>query len=267
MQDLTWWQAVGLLLSAVAAGFGGRLLGLMLHRLLYRRLLLSSAMRDDRFVLRLGEPLEVMGVVIVWQVLVTMFGLPNDVLAFCRGIGHIGLLLAVAWAGARGIDVLFERFAPRWVTEQRSARALLPLARRIGKAAIVVVIGLMALARMGFAIGPLLVLFAIVGAALALAAVRPLENVLAAYAIMSDHGIREGDTVRLEGNVSGTIESIGLYSTRIRTADTSFVIVPNRRLADAQIERTLARMATKPLGRVSHSPTGPFQPTTTGGLS
>ena len=265
MQDLTWWQAIGLLLAAVAAGFGGRLLGLSLHRLLYRRLLLSSVMRDDRFILRLGEPLEVMGVVVVWQVLISFFGLPGDVLAFCRGVGHIGLLLAIAWAGARGIDVLFERFAPRWVTEQRSARALLPLARRIGKTAILVVIGLMALSRIGFAIGPLLVLFAIVGAALALAAVRPLENVLSAYAIMSDHGIREGDTVKLDSHVSGTIESIGLYSTRIRTSESSFVIVPNRRLADAQIERTFARTATKPMGHVSHTTTGPLQQT--GGLS
>lgn len=258
MQDLTWWQALGLLLSAVAAGFGGRLLGALIHRLLYRRLLLSSVMRDDRFILRLGEPLAVFGVIVVWQVLVSVFGLPGDVLAFCRGVGHIGLLLAIAWAAARGVDVLFERFAPRWVTEQRSARALLPLARRIGKTAILVVIALMGLARIGFAIGPLLVLFAIVGAALALAAVRPLENVLSAYAIMSDHGIREGDAVKLDSHVSGTIESIGLYSTRIRTGESSFVIVPNRRLADAQIERTLPRTSTQPM-HVSHSTTGPLQ--------
>jgi MscS family membrane protein len=265
MQDLTWWQGLGLLLAAVAAFFGGQFIGTAIHRVIYRRVLMATDPHDERFLLRLGGPLQALASVGLWQVFVTFFDLARDVLGFCRAIGHVGLLAAIAWGVIRGLDVVLDLFAPRWMTNQQAARSLVPLASRIAKVVVGGVITLMALDRLGFAIGPLLVLFAIVGAALALAAVRPLENVLSAYALMSDHGIREGDSVRLDARISGVIESIGLYSTRIRTADSSQVIVPNRRLADAEIERAFHRTVTRPLGVVS--PTNGHTQTTRESLS
>jgi len=128
-----------------------------------------------------------------------------------------------------------------------------------------VLIGVMVLARLGYSIGPLLVLLAIVGAAMALASHRPLENVLAAYAILGDHGVREGDTVRLDNGVIGDIEQISLYSTRIRTGEGSYVIVPNRKLADAQIERSVVRPATRAHAAVP--PPNAMRSTSPGGLS
>jgi MscS family membrane protein len=189
------------------------------------------------------------------------------VITFCRAVGHIGLLLALGWGAMRMIDTGVETLSmrSRWITNQRASQALLPLARRITKIVLGVLIGVMILARLGYSVGPLLVLIAIVGAAAALASHRPLENVLAAYAILGDHGIREGDTVRLDSGVVGDIELIGLYSTRIRTGEGSYVIVPNRKLADAQIERSVVRPET----RVHPAVPPPTLATTTspGGLS
>jgi MscS family membrane protein len=190
------------------------------------------------------------------------------VLAFCRAVGHIGLLVALGWAALRMIDAGVESIAvrSRWITNQRASQALLPLARRIAKIVLGVLIGVMILARLGYSVGPLLVLLAIVGAAVALASHRPLENVLAAYAILGDHGIREGDTVRLDSGVVGDIEAIGLYSTRIRVGEGSYVIVPNRKLADAQIERSVVRPATRAHAAVP-PPNGLSRTTSPGGLS
>jgi MscS family membrane protein len=247
MQDLTWWQSIGLLLAAAVAFVGGRFLGAYLHGVLYRRVLMATpaaSPTDDRFVHRLAPPIELLVGVVLWQVLISLFSLRPEIFAFCRAAGHVGLLVAVAWSALRGIDTIFEVFAPRWVTHQRAARSLLPLARRIAKSVIAVVIAIMVLSRLGFSTGPLLVLFAIVGGALALASVRPLENVLSAYALLGDHGLREGDRVCLDNGVTGVIEAIGLYSTRIRTAASSYLIVPNRKLADLQIERAFHRPAT-----------------------
>ena len=71
---------------------------------------------------------------------------------------------------------------------------------------------------------------------------------------------REGDIIRLDARVSGVIESIGLYSTRILTADNTHVIVPNRRLADAEIERAFQRPPTQPHAAVP-PPSGVYQTT------
>jgi small-conductance mechanosensitive channel len=267
MLDLTWWQALALAGTAAVAIFGGRLLGNRAHAALYRRLLITPTHLDDRLLLRLQGPAEAVGIVIVWQVLVSFGDYPASVLAFCREVGHVGLLVAIGWAAIRLIDAGVETLAirSRWITSQRASQALLPLARRITKVVLAVVIGVMVLARLGYSVGPLLVVIAIVGAALALAAHRPLENVFAAYAILGDHGIREGDTVRLDTGVGGVIEAIGVYSTRIRIDGGACVIVPNRKLADAQIERSLVRPVTRAVG-TARPPHGPRQ-TSPGGFS
>lgn len=246
MLDLSWWQVFALLGSAVVSVVGGRILGAWLHRALYRRVLLTRSQLEDRLFLRLEGPFAALGVVTVWHVLLSFGAYPPSVIEFCRGVGHVGLLLTLGWAAMRTIDTASEVLAmrSRWITNQRLSQALVPLARRIAKIVLAVLIAVMILARLGYAVGPLLVLLAIVGAALALASHRPLENVLAAYAILGDHGIREGDTVRLDSGVIGDIEAIGLYSTRLRTGEASYVIVPNRKLADAQIERSVVRPAT-----------------------
>jgi MscS family membrane protein len=247
MLDLTWWQVLALVGSAAIAIFGGKLVGDGAHRALYRRTLMTRSSTDDQFVLRLKGPLEAFSAVVLWQVLISFVEYPASVIEFCRGVGHIGLLVAIGWGALRLIDTAVDSIAirSRWISNQRASQALLPLARRIAKVVIGVLISVMVLARLGYSVGPLLVLLAIVGAALALASHRPLENVLAAYAILGDHGIREGDTVSLDSGVVGDIEAIGMYSTRIRTGEGSYVIVPNRKLADAQIERSVVRPATR----------------------
>ena len=264
MLDLTWWQALALVGSAAAAVFGGRLLGAWAHRVLYRRVLLARSSVDDTLVLRLLGPCEAIGAVIVWQLLIGFGDYPPSVVAFCRNVGHIGLLLAIGWGAVRLIDTVVEILAHRskWLTNQRASQTLVPLARRITKVVLGVVVGVMILSRLGYEVGPLLVLFAIVGGAVAIAARHPLENVLAAYAIIGDHGIREGDAIRLEGIV-GVIDVIGMHSTRIKTNEGSYVILPNRKLADAQIERSAPRPNTRPLAVVPP----PTQSTRAGGLS
>lgn len=266
MLDLTWWQVFALLACAGLSVVGGRMLGGALHRALYRRVLLTRTRVDDRFFLRVEAPFALGGIVLVWQVLVSLVDLPPSVLAFCRNVGHIGLLVALGWAAMRTIDTGVEHIGShsKWIADQRLSQSLLPLARRIAKIVIGVLVAVMVLARMGYAVGPLLVVLAICGASIALAAHRPLENVLAAYAILGDHGIREGDHVTLDFGVTGTIELIGLYSTRIMTPSGAHVIVPNRRLADAQIERAVQR-TTRPLAAVPAP--GGDHPRTAGGLT
>jgi MscS family membrane protein len=267
MLDLTWWQVLSLVGTAAVAVLGGRLLRIWLHRVLYRRVLVARSRFDDRFVLRLEGPAQAIAIVVAWQLLVSFVAYPPSVIAFARAVGHIGLLVALAWGALRMIDVGVELLAlrSRWIASHRASQALLPLARRGAQVVLAVTIGGMILAQIGYAVAPLLVLLAIVGAAVALASHRPLENLIAAYAMLGEHGIREGDSVRLDSGVAGKIDVVGLYSTRIRTDEGSYVFVPNRKLADAQIEREVVRPTTAP--RAAVSPPSSLSTTSPGGLS
>ena len=56
-----------------------------------------------------------------------------------------------------------------------------------------------------------------------------------AFAIAGDRPFKVGDFVRADG-AEGTVEAIGLRSTRLRTLDRTVVTIPNGKLADARIE-------------------------------
>ena len=68
------------------------------------------------------------------------------------------------------------------------------------------------------------------GIAIAFAATKTLENLFGTVTIVTDKPIRVGDTFQA-GTTEGTIESIGLRSTRIRTSDRTLVTIPNGQLA------------------------------------
>jgi MscS family membrane protein len=78
------------------------------------------------------------------------------------------------------------------------------------------------------------------GIAVALAAQKTLENVIGGLSLIFDRAVRVGDFLKL-GESFGTVDSIGLRSTRIRTLDRTMLSVPNGQIANATIETMSAR--------------------------
>ena len=78
------------------------------------------------------------------------------------------------------------------------------------------------------------------GVAVALGAQKTFEKLLGSVAISIDRPFRVGDWIESEG-MAGTVEEIGLRSTRIRTFGRTVITIPNGRLADQRIERHTAR--------------------------
>lgn len=102
---------------------------------------------------------------------------------------------------------------------------------------IIMIIGLLLLLRAAFAfdLGKLLTGLSIVGAALALSAKESLENLIASFIIFFDKPFYVGDTLKVNA-VTGTVERIGLRSTRIRTTDKTLVTVPNKQMVDSIVD-------------------------------
>jgi MscS family membrane protein len=78
------------------------------------------------------------------------------------------------------------------------------------------------------------------GIAVALAAQKTLENVIAGASLIFDQAVRVGDFLKM-GEVQGTVEHVGLRSTRIRTLDRTVVSVPNGQIANVSLETISAR--------------------------
>ena len=78
------------------------------------------------------------------------------------------------------------------------------------------------------------------GIAVALAAQKTLENVIGGISLIADQAVRVGDFLNL-GDVQGTVEDVGLRSTRIRTLDRTVVSLPNGQIAGMRLETLSVR--------------------------
>lgn len=67
------------------------------------------------------------------------------------------------------------------------------------------------------------------GIAIALAGKETVENLFAAFTILTDKPFQTGEMIKL-GDFEGTVERIGFRSTRVRNADGSMYIIPNQML-------------------------------------
>jgi MscS family membrane protein len=96
------------------------------------------------------------------------------------------------------------------------------------------------LSLLGYPVASLVAGLGIGGLAVALAAQKTVENLFGAFSIGVDQPFREGDFVKIEDFV-GTVEAVGLRSSRFRTLDRTVITIPNGRLADMRLESFTAR--------------------------
>ncbi|HEY9342648.1 MAG TPA: mechanosensitive ion channel domain-containing protein [Hanamia sp.] len=107
---------------------------------------------------------------------------------------------------------------------------------------IIIIFGIIFILKYSFRldIGNLLTGLSIVGAALALSARESLENLIASFVIFFDKPFETGDVVKVK-DITGTVERIGLRSTRIRTNEKSLVTVPNKQMVDSVLDNWSSR--------------------------
>jgi len=105
---------------------------------------------------------------------------------------------------------------------------------------IVIVALLVWLENVGFNITTLLAGLGVGGVAVALALQKPLEDILGALSLYTQQPVRIGDFCKI-GEQLGTVEEIGLRTTRLRTLANSLVAIPNAKLVTEQIDNYSAR--------------------------
>ncbi len=131
-------------------------------------------------------------------------------------------------------------FTRRFPPSQAGVTSLLRIVRRAADV-VVLFLGLFAFLHL-FAIDatPALAGLGVGGIAVALAAQKTLENVVAGASLIFDKAVRVGDTLKIDTTV-GVVEHIGLRSTWIRTLDRTMVSIPNSQIANATVETLSVR--------------------------
>ncbi len=229
------WQWAGLLLIAIVGVVADRVtrytLGVWMRRLLRR------AVRGlDRETADLNRPIGILVMAAIWSTLLRALDLPLDALNALVVATRFIMAAAGVWAAYRLVDLLaayFGGLAAR--TDSTLDDLLVPLLRRALKL-VVVAFGVLFVAQnLDINVSSLLAGLGIGGIAFALAAKDTVENLFGSVTVLTDRPFKIGDWIKI-GDLEGTVEELGLRSTRIRTFYNSLITVPNSSLVRASVD-------------------------------
>jgi len=233
---IEYWQWIAIALL-IFAGFIVDQIFRNILRNIWRRIAHRRGQGTSKEILgKAVRPFGIFAGALVWLAALPLLGLPPTAANILLIAIRVVLMLAGVWAAYRVTDLLadfLERQAGR--TRTKLDDLLIPLARKTGKV-LVTVFGLIYIAEsFDVQILPLLTGLGIGGLAFAFAAKDTIENFFGSVAVILDQPFEVGDWVVIEG-AEGTVEELGLRSTRIRTFYDSQITIPNSTLVRTRVD-------------------------------
>lgn len=240
-QGLLWWQWLAMPLVLALAWVLGRLLSGVTRSIFLRLASKSRATWDDQLVQNLSRPLTVAWGIALFAAFSHFLWLSEAGANFIDRALAAAIFVVFFWALLRAIDTVHGAVVDSpWALARPGSRALFPLMSRVAKVVVLCIAVVATLSELGYPVASLIAGLGIGGLAFALAAQKTVENLFGAFSLGVDQPFREGDFVRVEDFV-GTVETIGLRSTRFRTLDRTLVSLPNGKLAEMRVENFAPR--------------------------
>ena len=166
--------------------------------------------------------------------------LPTRALAVGRVLGTIALFLQIAIWGNGLITFWFRNYAERKADTDLSSRTTVAAFSFVARLILWIMLALLALSALGYDIRTLIAGLGVGGIAIALAVQNVLGDLFAALAIVLDKPFVVGDAISVD-TMTGTVENIGLKTTRIRSVNGEQLIFSNADLLKSRI-RNFKRM-------------------------
>ena len=224
----TQWIVVGLI---ILAGFFAQLIS---KSILARFLLLGN--RGAHLEKKLSKAVGLTAAGLVWHFGLKALPVDSGLFEIPLYGSKVFLIFAATLAGFRSIDVLgFWAAKKAGRTDSTLDDILVPLGRKALKL-LVVAVGIVNLATiLELEITPLLGALGVGSIGFAFAAQNTIENLFGSVTVVLDRPFSVGDWVEVDG-VDGTVEEVGLRSTKVRTFYDSLVSIPNAKLTTAIVD-------------------------------
>jgi MscS family membrane protein len=200
---------------------------------------------DDDLLVSLEPPGRLFaGTTAFWAIVpsIALRKAPGEVVA--SGVDAL-LLISLFWGIFGLLDVVAKRVGRRIAGRGQDrdiggALSLVSICTKMAKILLVIFGFVAVLGQLGLQVTGIIAGLGIGGIAVALAGQKALENLFGSFTLGVDRPMHIGDFVKVD-DLQGTVEAIGLRSTRIRTLDRSLVTMPNGRLVDQRIENYSVR--------------------------
>lgn len=159
-----------------------------------------------------------------------------------ESVAIIFLIISFIWLCLRIIEFIAQVIVRKSSQEHmRSDHQVIVFFKDFFKVLLVIIGVLMVLKySFGFQISNLITGLSIAGAALALSFRESIENLIASFVIFFDKPFKSGDLVKVH-SYTGTVEKVGLRSTRIHTDQKTYASVPNKQMVDTIVDNLTMR--------------------------
>jgi MscS family membrane protein len=197
---------------------------------------------DDLLLVTLRGPVKVIAFVIFLHVGLTVFQWPAQVQNFLSK----GLIVIVAcsltYVTLKLVDLIMGLWRERTAVgaDKSFDEQLFPIIRKSVKFFVLIIAVLVTAQNLQINITGAIASLSIGGLAIGLAAQDTLANLFGAVAVYMDKPFRVGDRIKVE-SVEGTVETIGLRSTRVSNLEGHHVAIPNKIMGNAIITNVTRR--------------------------
>jgi MscS family membrane protein len=197
---------------------------------------------DDILLQVIEGPIKVIVFVLFVQAGLEMFAWPAWIELWVRRGLYIAVAFSLTYMLLKSTDLIMVYWKHRAALRDDKSfdDQLFPIISKTIKIFLVIVAVLLTSQNLGLNITSVIASLSIGGLALGLAAQDTVANLFGAVAVFVDKPFRIGDVVKL-GDVEGTVESMGLRSTRVRSPDGHLITVPNKTMGNATITNVTRR--------------------------
>ena len=230
------WQYLAALIYIVLAFYAAKLLDYLIQVQARRLAAKTKTQLDDLILHLIRGPVKVVAFVILLHVGLQVFAWPAWAEVFISNALKIIVAASLTYVGLKFVDLVMGLWQKRVEAAGEAVldMQLFPVIRKSLKVFVTIVAVLVTSQNLGMNVTGLLASLSIGGLAVGLAAQDTLSNLFGAVALFADKPFRVGDRIQLD-SIDGSVEAIGLRSTRIRNLDGHLVTVPNRSMANANL--------------------------------
>ena len=201
---------------------------------------------DDIIIDNIEEPM-VFAIIIagVWYGL-NFLNLTDGLENFIEKVYYILIVFNIAWLTTRLFDALVKEYLQPLVEKSESDLddQLLPIAVKSIKIIVWTLALIVGLNNAGYDVGALIAGLGIGGLALAMAAKDSVANLFGGFTIFTDKPFTLHDRIKVSG-FDGTVEEIGIRSTRLKTLEGRIVTIPNATFSNGTIENVSSEDSRK----------------------
>lgn len=236
------WQYVASFLYIVLAFYVSKVLDWLIRGWLKKWAGKTKTQLDDLLLDLLHGPVKVVAFVIFLHIGLRVFSWPTWVEDFLSKGLKLIVAASLTYVSLKAVDLFMGVWRERSVSAEDRALddQLFPIIRKSLKVFVVILGVLMTCQNLGLNITSIIALGSVGGLAVGLAAQDTLANLFGAISVFIDKPFRVGDRIKL-ADADGTVESIGLRSTRIRNLEGHLITVPNKTMGSAAITNITQR--------------------------